>query len=66
MGKRHYNCTPWGMPTYNLFGWQKPCYLLQDGYADTFAELMESHRVGAVWNRIGKSEVRQLHGALRL
>ena len=30
------------MPTYNLFGWQKPCYLLQDGYADTFAELMES------------------------
>src|SRR5438045_7140070 len=29
MGKRHYACTPWGMPTYNLFGWQKPCYLLQ-------------------------------------
>jgi hopanoid biosynthesis associated radical SAM protein HpnH len=41
MGKRHYTCTPWGMPTFNLFGWQKPCYLLQDGYADTFAELME-------------------------
>jgi hopanoid biosynthesis associated radical SAM protein HpnH len=40
MGKRDYACTPWGMPTYNLFGWQKPCYLLQDGYADTFAELM--------------------------
>jgi len=40
MGKRHYACTPWGMPTYNLFGWQKPCYLLQDGYAETFAELM--------------------------
>ncbi len=40
MGKRHYTCTPWGMPTYNLFGWQKPCYLMQDGYADTFAELM--------------------------
>ncbi len=42
MGKRDYPCTPWGMPTFNLFGWQKPCYLLQDGYADTFAELMES------------------------
>jgi hopanoid biosynthesis associated radical SAM protein HpnH len=42
MGKRHYTCTPWGMPTYNIFGWQKPCYLLQDGYADTFAELMET------------------------
>jgi len=42
MGERHYACTPWGMPTYNIFGWQKPCYLLQDGYADTFKELMES------------------------
>jgi hopanoid biosynthesis associated radical SAM protein HpnH len=42
MGKRDYACTPWGMPTYNIFGWQKPCYLLQDGYADSFAELMES------------------------
>jgi hopanoid biosynthesis associated radical SAM protein HpnH len=42
MGKRDFACTPWGMPTYNIFGWQKPCYLLQDGYADTFAELMAS------------------------
>ena len=41
MGKRDYECTPWGIPTYNIFGWQKPCYLLQDGYADTFHELME-------------------------
>src|SRR6202041_3598723 len=49
MGKRHYACTPWGMPTYNMFGWQKPCYLLQDGYADTFAELMES----VEWNNYG-------------
>jgi len=42
MGKREFTCTPWGMPTYNVFGWQKPCYLLQDGYADSFAELMEA------------------------
>ncbi|HVO57926.1 MAG TPA: adenosyl-hopene transferase HpnH [Dongiaceae bacterium] len=42
MGKRNYACTPWGMPTYNVFGWQKPCYLLQDGYADSFQELMDS------------------------
>jgi hopanoid biosynthesis associated radical SAM protein HpnH len=42
MGKRNYACTPWGMPTYNIFGWQKPCYLLQDGYADTFQELVDS------------------------
>ncbi|MGH9675858.1 MAG: adenosyl-hopene transferase HpnH, partial [Candidatus Acidiferrum sp.] len=42
MGRGHFTCTPWGMPTYNIFGWQKPCYLLQDGYADTFAELMQA------------------------
>jgi len=42
MGKQQYKCTPWGMPTYNVFGWQKPCYLLQDGYADTFQELLDS------------------------
>jgi hopanoid biosynthesis associated radical SAM protein HpnH len=41
MGRRDYECTPWGIPTYTLFGWQKPCYLLQDGYADTFKELIE-------------------------
>ena len=42
MGKRNYQCTPWGNPAYNIFGWQKPCYLLQDGYANTFDELMKS------------------------
>src|SRR5438105_1697060 len=41
MGKQDFECTPWGNPTYNLFGWQRPCYLLQDGYASTFRELME-------------------------
>lgn len=40
MGKRQYDCTPWGNPTYSLFGWQKPCYLVNEGYADTFDELM--------------------------
>ncbi|HXY07592.1 MAG TPA: adenosyl-hopene transferase HpnH [Terriglobales bacterium] len=40
MGRRDYPCTPWGMPTFNVFGWQKPCYLLQDGYCDRFAELL--------------------------
>jgi hopanoid biosynthesis associated radical SAM protein HpnH len=49
MGRRNYNCTPWGMPTFNLFGWQKPCYLLQDGYADSFKELMETTE----WERYG-------------
>jgi hopanoid biosynthesis associated radical SAM protein HpnH len=42
MGKRNLHCTPWGMPAYSIFGWQKPCYLLQDGYTDTFRELLDS------------------------
>jgi hopanoid biosynthesis associated radical SAM protein HpnH len=40
MGKRNYDCTPWGSPAYSIFGWQRPCYLLQEGYAETFEELM--------------------------
>jgi len=42
MGKREYQCTPWGNPTYNIFGWQKPCYLLQEGYVPTFQQLLDS------------------------
>jgi hopanoid biosynthesis associated radical SAM protein HpnH len=49
MGKRTFDCTPWGNPTYNIFGWQRPCYLLQDGYARTFRELMEQTE----WPRYG-------------
>ena len=41
-GNREYHCTPWGMPTRNIFGWQKPCYLLGEGYVKTFKELMET------------------------
>ena len=48
-GAKDYQCTPWGNPTYNVFGWQKPCYLLQDGYAATFKELMED----TAWDRYG-------------
>jgi len=40
-GNIDYECTPWGNPTYNIFGWQKPCYLLQEGYVSTFKELIE-------------------------
>ena len=40
-GNQSYECTPWAMPLRNIFGWQKPCYLLNEGYAKTFAELME-------------------------
>jgi len=49
-GNRTYECTPWSNPTYNVFGWQKPCYLLVDeGYADSFEGLIsdtEWHRYG--------------------
>jgi hopanoid biosynthesis associated radical SAM protein HpnH len=49
-GNQDYQCTPWSNPTYNVFGWQKPCYLLVDeGYAKTFSELMETTR----WERYG-------------
>lgn len=40
-GNQEYHCTPWGNPTRNVFGWQKPCYLLAEGYTDSFAALME-------------------------
>jgi len=48
-GQEDYQCTPWGNPTYNVFGWQKPCYLLGEGYAKSFKELMETTE----WDRYG-------------
>jgi len=50
MGKRDYECTPWGNPTFNMFGWQRPCYLLQEGYAESFQELLETTR----WEHYGR------------
>jgi len=49
-GNWELECTPWGNPTYNVFGWQKPCYLISDGYAQTFRELMET----TDWNAYGR------------
>jgi hopanoid biosynthesis associated radical SAM protein HpnH len=40
-GNQTYHCTPWGNPTRTVFGWQRPCYLLGEGYAKTFKELMD-------------------------
>ncbi|MFQ5784622.1 MAG: adenosyl-hopene transferase HpnH [Alphaproteobacteria bacterium] len=40
-GNQDYRCTPWGNPTRSVFGWQRPCYLLGEGYAQSFRELME-------------------------
>ncbi len=40
-GNQSYHCTPWSNPTRNVFGWQRPCYLLNEGYVSSFSELME-------------------------
>jgi hopanoid biosynthesis associated radical SAM protein HpnH len=41
-GKVDFECTAWGIPSYSLFGWQRPCYLMSDGYAQTYRELIET------------------------
>jgi hopanoid biosynthesis associated radical SAM protein HpnH len=41
-GKVDFGCTAWGIPSYSLFGWQRPCYLMADGYASTYKELIET------------------------
>jgi len=48
-GNENYTCSPWGKPTRNVFGWQRPCYLLGEGYAKTFTELMDS----TDWDKYG-------------
>jgi hopanoid biosynthesis associated radical SAM protein HpnH len=48
-GNQTYHCTPWGNPTRTIFGWQRPCYLLGEGYAATFKELMDT----TAWDRFG-------------
>jgi hopanoid biosynthesis associated radical SAM protein HpnH len=41
-GRTDFECTPWAIPSYSLFGWQKPCYLMADGYTETYRELIET------------------------
>ena len=49
-GNQTYHCTPWGNPTRNIFGWQKPCYLLVgEGYTNSFKSLMEETK----WDQYG-------------
>ncbi|ALJ67695.1 radical SAM protein [Synechocystis sp. PCC 6803] len=49
MGEKDYDCTPWGSPSYSVLGWQKPCYLLNEGYYQSFQELLEETR----WENYG-------------
>ncbi|HVQ95442.1 MAG TPA: adenosyl-hopene transferase HpnH [Mycobacteriales bacterium] len=49
-GKVDYQCTAWGVPSYSLFGWQRPCYLMSDGYTETYKELVETTE----WEKYGR------------
>jgi hopanoid biosynthesis associated radical SAM protein HpnH len=49
-GRTDYQCTAWGIPSYSIFGWQRPCYLMGDGYARSYRELVED----TDWNRYGR------------
>jgi hopanoid biosynthesis associated radical SAM protein HpnH len=51
-GKAEFECTPWGIPSYSLFGWQRPCYLMADGYASTYKELLET----TDWEKYGRGK----------
>jgi hopanoid biosynthesis associated radical SAM protein HpnH len=49
-GKVDFQCTPWGIPSYSVFGWQRPCYLMADGYTETYQELIET----TDWDQYGR------------
>jgi hopanoid biosynthesis associated radical SAM protein HpnH len=51
-GKVDFECTAWGIPSYSLFGWQRPCYLMNDGYAQTYKELIED----TDWSAYGRGK----------
>ena len=50
MGDKDFDCTPWGSPSYSVLGWQKPCYLLDEGHYDSYQELIDKTQ----WNNYGK------------
>ncbi|HWE57512.1 MAG TPA: adenosyl-hopene transferase HpnH [Acidimicrobiales bacterium] len=51
-GKVDFECTPWGIPSYSVFGWQRPCYLMADGYAETYQELLDT----TDWDKYGRGK----------
>ena len=53
-GKAEFDCTAWGIPSYSLFGWQRPCYLMSDGYTETYKELIET----TDWSKYGRGRIR--------
>jgi hopanoid biosynthesis associated radical SAM protein HpnH len=51
-GKAEFGCTAWGIPSYSVFGWQRPCYLMSDGYTETYRELIET----TDWDSYGRGK----------
>ncbi|MBO0732394.1 MAG: adenosyl-hopene transferase HpnH [Acidimicrobiaceae bacterium] len=51
-GKADFECTPWGIPSYSVLGWQRPCYLMADGYCETYQELIET----TDWSKYGRGK----------
>ena len=51
-GKVDFECTPWGIPSYSVFGWQRPCYLMADGYTETYQELLDT----TDWSKYGRGK----------
>jgi hopanoid biosynthesis associated radical SAM protein HpnH len=49
-GKIDFQCAPWGIPSYGVFGWQRPCYLMADGHVETYKELLET----TDWSKYGR------------
>jgi hopanoid biosynthesis associated radical SAM protein HpnH len=59
-GKVEFECTPWGVPSYSVFGWQRPCYLLADGYTETYKELIET----TDWSKYGRGRDPRCHNCM--
>ena len=59
-GKVNFECTPWGIPSYSVFGWQRPCYLLADGYTETYQELIET----TDWSKYGRGRDPRCHNCM--
>jgi hopanoid biosynthesis associated radical SAM protein HpnH len=51
VGEKEYECTPWGMPSYSVLGWQRPCYLLNEGHCQSYQELLET----TDWEKYGRA-----------
>ena len=51
MGEQDFECTPWGSPSYSVLGWQKPCYLLNEGYYSSYQELLNE----TDWSKYGRA-----------